>query len=141
MLAADRLPDGFADLGDLYELEGRRRFRFSLDYQRLSAGAEDAMTLLGNEGTAAELDAFRFRASSSQRIAVGGRTGVAADIGPGGVGPWVVTWVVEDDLTLRLFSFALEPDALQRVAESVDVVAGDDWLELIAEHDPPSCGR
>lgn len=138
-IVADALPDGFADFGDVYELEGQPRFRFSLDYQRRDTGAEDVLTLLGSEGDAVALEAFRFRASTSNRVTVGDRPGVTADIGPGGQGPWVVTWLAEDDLILRLFSFELEPDRLVPVAEAVVATSGADWTDLLAAHDPPTC--
>lgn len=137
-----RLPDGFVDLGDLYQLEGRPQFRFSLDHQRRGADdlPTDQMTLLGSQGDAASMEAFRFRASESSRVNVGGRLGVGADIGAEGEGPWVVSWLQEDDLILRLFSFELQPEQLLPLAESVRRVDGGEWSTLQDDFGDQICG-
>ena len=62
------IPADTVDLGDLYELEARPQFRFSLDYQRRGEDGSllDQVTLLGAAGDEASMNAFRFRAEHSQ---------------------------------------------------------------------------
>lgn len=138
---AGALPAGFVALGDLYQLEGRARFRFAVDYQRRDeAGAiTDQVTLLGAEGDAASMEAFRFRAASSEVVDVNGSPGISADIGPEGTGPRVVSWLVGDDLILRIFSFRLSRTELLDLATQVRLVDGDEWQDLRAEFDPALC--
>jgi hypothetical protein len=130
----DALPGGFEDLGDVYTVESPEGFRFSVDYQRPEGDGvsiADQVTLLGSFGDEVAMEAFRFRAASSQRIDVNGRPGISADVSPDGKGPFLVTWLAQDNLVLRLFSFALEPEALVDVARSAELVTDDVWATLI----------
>lgn len=140
-ISPDALPDGFADLGDLYQLEGRAQFRFSLDHQATdAAGAiDDQLTLLGSTGDEASMEAFRFRVPESRRVDVAGAPGVTADLGVDGGGPWVVSWIPEDGLILRVFSFRIEPPELIDVAAGARRVAGDEWHALQDDFDPSRC--
>jgi hypothetical protein len=140
-LSTDAVPPGFVGLGDLYQLEGRAQFQFALDHQRPDAdgGLVDQITLLGSRGSREALEAFRFRAAVSEVIDVNGAYGVAADIGPDGTGPFVVSWMVDGDLILRMFSFAMRSAGLREVAASVERVEGDEWAELRSAFDPPQC--
>lgn len=135
------LPAGFVSLGDRYELESRTRFRFSLDYQlRDDAGAlEDQVTLLGAAGDAASMNAFRFGAATAVAVDVAGWPGVVADIGSTGDGPHVVSWLVDDELILRVFSFRLGPDRLVELARGAREVTGAEWAELVEAFDPATC--
>lgn len=140
----DALPPGFVGLGDLYQLEGQPQFRFSLDYQAGAAAdgsIDDQLTLLGTTGDAASMEAFRFRAGESGRIEVGGRPGVSADIGSSGEGPFVVSWLAEDGLILRVFSFVIPREELAVVAANVTRVAGEEWTDLRAEFELSGCER
>lgn len=143
-LPPEALPDGFVGLGDLYQLEGRPQFRFSLDHQAGAAddgSLEDQLTLLGTTGDAVSMEAFRFRASASERVSVGGAPGVAADIGSTGEGPFVVSWLADDGLILRVFSFVIAPPDLLPVAQSARRVDGAEWRDLLEEFEPGSCPR
>ncbi len=135
------LPAGSVDLGDVYQLEARPQFRFSLDYQRRSTdGAlQDQVTLLGAAGDAASMNAFRFRAASSTATEVNGYPGVVADIGIPEDPRHIVTWLVDDSLILRVFSLRLGPDELLEVARSATFVPEDEWGELRAAFDPATC--
>ncbi len=138
----DALPAGYRDLGDVYELEGRPRFRFSVDYQRRAEGGglDDQLTVLGAAGGLESMQAFRFRAAISEVVDVAGSPGVVADIGGSGEGPHVATWLVEGELIVRVFSFELDADALMALAETVVRVDGAEWDELRSSFDPPTCG-
>jgi hypothetical protein len=133
------LPEGFVDLGDLYELDGRAQFRFAIDYQNRSSSGEivDQVTLLGAAGDLVSMEAFRFRAAVSEVVDVSRARGVAATIGPGG--PSVVSWLAADELILRIFSFQIPPDELVELARSVRFVDGDEWDRLRDEFDPALC--
>lgn len=139
-ISLDALPPGYRDLGDVYELEGRPQFRFSVDYQRRAGGGlDDQLTVLGAVGDLASMQAFRFRAASSEIVDVSGSPGVAADIGDSGEGPHVVSWLVEDELILRVFSFELGSDELLDRARSVERVDGEAWDDLRSRFDPATC--
>ena len=135
------LPAGSVDLGDVYELEGRPQFRFSLDYQRrdTDGALQDQITLLGASGDAASMHAFRFRAASSATTEVNGRPGVIADIGVPDDPRHLVTWLVDDALILRVFSLRLGPEALLEVARSTEFVPQADWADLRDAYDPATC--
>ncbi len=137
------LPPGYVDLGDLYQLEGRPRFRFSVDYQRRSEDGdlEDQLTVLGAAGDHASMQAFRFRAATSATMDVDGSPGVVADIGATGEGPHVVSWLVGGELILRVFSFELPPDDLVTQARAVERVAADEWDELRSRFGQAICER
>ena len=95
--------------------------------------------MLGSLGDQASMEAFRFRAASSRRIEVNAHPGVVADIGTTGEGPNVVTWLVGDDLVLRVFSQGLSPETLIEVARSAEIVVGGSWQALRDEFDPGTC--
>ena len=136
------LPEGYGDLGDVYQLEGQPQFLFSLDHQLrdVEGGAlEDQLTLLGAAGDVASMEAFRFRALSSERIVVGASDGVAANIGVDETGPFVVSWMADDNLILRLFSFDLDEQRLAALAESARRVDGEAWDDIRARYDPAVC--
>ncbi len=134
------IPDGFEELGDLYQLEGRAQFRFALDHQLADDdGLADQVTLLGSQGDRASLEAFRFRAARSEVIDVNGAFGIAADIGPDDQGPFVVSWLAEDDLILRIFSFIIPTAELEAVAASVERVDGPAWDFLRTDFDVARC--
>lgn len=136
------LPEGYGDLGDVYQLEGQPQFLFSLDHQlrNVEDGAlEDQLTLLGAAGDVASMEAFRFRALSSERIAVGSAAAVAANIGSDDTGPFVVSWMAEEDLILRVFSFDLDEQRLAAIAESARRVNGETWDDIRARYDPAVC--
>lgn len=136
------LPDGTIDLGDVYASEGRATFRFSLDYELADADrVSDQLTLLGTTGDRTAMEAFRFRAGFSERRTINGADGVVADIGSDGDGPWVVTWMADDGLILRLFSFVRGIDELAGIAESVAPAGTDQWADIADRFDPPVCGR
>ena len=135
------LPEGFGSLGDVYELERRTDFLFGLDYrpEEIDGRVDDQLTVLGSTGDLAAMEAFRFRAATSERIEVQGHPGVAADVGEAGRGPFVVTWLAEDDLVLRLFSFDLGTDRLRAIAETVEPL-GETEVEKLATGVPnPPC--
>jgi hypothetical protein len=143
-LAPEALPDGFVELGDVFQLEGQPRFLFSIDHQRATEsgdGLVDQLTLLGSDGDRASMEAFRFRALTSSRVTVGDAPGVVADLGPTGDGPWVVTWTPTDGVILSIFSFALQPDALMEVAQSVRRVEGEQWQAMRSQTDLLGCVR
>ena len=135
------LPVELVDLGDLYLLEGRPQFRFSVDYQDRADDGDlsDQLTILGVEGDMASLEAFRFRAAESRRVDIDGGVGVVADIGVDGDGPWVLSWMPEEDLILRMFSFRLDPDELLALEASVTKVGNEAWTGLVDELDPGVC--
>ena len=85
------------------------------------------------------MEAFRFRAARSERIDVQGRPGVAADVGRDGNGPYVVTWLADDDVVLRLFSFDLGTDRLRDVAETVRPLDDDELEQLEGSVPNPPC--
>ena len=94
-IAPDALPPGMVDLGDIYQLETRAQFLFSVDYQLRpeDSTVRDQMTLLGSLGDRSAMEAFRFRAASSRRIEVNGMPGVVADIGTTGrARTWSLGW-------------------------------------------------
>lgn len=138
---AGALPDGTVDLGDLYELEARPQFRFSLDYQRRDAGGalEDQVTLLGAAGDEASMNAFRFRAASSTPLEINGHPGVVADIGVPGDSRNIVTWLVDGELILRVFSLTLPQEELLEIARTTVAVDEADWADLRAAFDPATC--
>jgi len=140
-LAPEVLPPGFVDLGDLYQLEGRAQFRFSLDHQAVdeTGALADQLTLLGSTGDAASMEAFRFRVPTSNRIDVGGVSGVTADLGVDGGGPWVVSWMPHEGLVLRVFSFRISPPELTAIAAAARRVEGSEWADLQDEFDPSVC--
>ena len=81
IFAADELPSGFVALGDVYAREGQARFRFAVEFQLPAVDVElveDNLTLLGSEGDAEAMEAFRFRAARSSRIQVNGRPALSA---------------------------------------------------------------
>lgn len=138
------LPDGFADLGDVYTVESPEGFLFSIDYQLPNADGvsiDDQMTLLGSEGDAVAMEAFRFRAASSERVEVDGRPGIAADVSVDGTGPFLVTWLAEDNLVVRLFSFEQRPDDLAVIAQSAELLTDDAWAELVDAEPADGCLR
>jgi len=129
-------PEGFIDLGDLFELEGRTSFLFSIFYE-LEGGDgsdDDNLTLLGVGGDEASMEAFRFRALSSEAVSVAGDPGVGADMGSGDGGPIVVSWLLEEGVVLRLFSFSIAPGELIDQAQKVRRVEGDEWQALAERH-------
>ncbi|MFV2038688.1 MAG: hypothetical protein ACC660_00425 [Acidimicrobiales bacterium] len=141
-LAPEGLPPGFVDLGDVEQLEGSAQFLFSLDYQLRTGGDGellDQLTLLGSAGDATLAEAFRFRAAVSERVDVNGFPGVVADVGSSGAGPYVVSWLVNDALLVRLFSRSIQPDDLLTVARGVRRIDGSEWDELRGDFDPGNC--
>lgn len=138
---ASALPANFGRLGDLYELEGRAQFRFALDYQRRADddALVDQVTLLGSAGSFEAMQAFRFRASTSAVVDVGGYPGVSADIGPEGQSRNVVSWIIDDQLILRIFSLAIPRDQLLELARESVRVDGEVWSALKAEFELAQC--
>ena len=135
------LPAGSVDLGDLYQLEARPQFRFSLDYQLRGDDdvLQDQVTLLGAAGDEPSMNAFRFRAAESTPIDVNGSPGVVADVGVPGDSRNVVTWLVDGELILRVFSLTLSQDTLLEIARSAVFVDEGDWADLRDEFDPATC--
>ena len=135
------LPADTVDLGDLYELEARPQFRFSLGYQRRDDDGSllDQVTLLGAAGDEASMNAFRFRAADSTPVEINGSPGVVADIGVPGDSRNIATWLVDGELILRVFSLTLGQDELVEIARSAVFVDEDDWAELRDAFDPATC--
>ena len=135
------LPAGTIDLGDLYELEARPQFRFSLDYQRRGDDGTllDQVTLLGAAGDEASMNAFRFRAADSSPVEINGSPGVVADIGVPGDSRNIATWLVDGELILRVFSLTLGQDDLVEIARSAVFVDEGDWADLREAFDPATC--
>ncbi|MEM7287285.1 MAG: hypothetical protein AAF480_13110 [Actinomycetota bacterium] len=135
------LPEGAVDLGDLYVLEARPQFRFSLDYQLRSDDGvlRDQVTLLGAAGDEASMNAFRFRAADSTPVEINGSPGVVADVGVPGDSRNIATWLVDGELILRVFSLTLGQDQLVEIARSAVFVGEDEWADLRAAFDPATC--
>lgn len=135
------LPADAVDLGDLYELEARPQFRFSLDYQRRGedGALQDQVTLLGAAGDEASMNAFRFRAADSTPVEINGSPGVVADIGVPGDSRNIATWLVDGELILRVFSLTLGQDELVEIARTAVLVDEDEWAGLRDEFDPATC--
>ena len=141
VFAADELPAGFVGLGDVYAREGQARFRFAVEFQLPAEDAElvdDNLTLLGSDGDAEAMEAFRFRAARSSRIEVNGRPGVVAEVGQDGT-PRVVAWLAEDGLILRLFSFQRSGEELATLAAAATPVTGTAWSEMVDADPDPDC--
>jgi hypothetical protein len=134
------LPSGYVELGDVYQLEGQPQFLFALDYRPPeSAADQDQMTLLGASGGFASMEAFRFRAVTSERVEVNGQPGVAANIGTAEQPRQLVSWMADDGLILRVFSLEQSPDAVLAAANSAARVDGDEWDVLKDEFDLQNC--
>jgi hypothetical protein len=135
------LPPGFDWLGDLYEVEGRAELRFALDYQRRADDGSlvDQITVLGSAGSFEAMQAFRFRASASEVVDVGGFPGVSADIGGDGQIRNVVSWIVNDEPILRIFSLVVPRDELLELALASVRVDGEAWEDLKREFGLARC--
>jgi hypothetical protein len=143
-LSDSGLPNGFVSLGDLYQLDADAEFLFTLDYRVRNgsgSGFEDQITLLGTSGDESLLNAFRFRAGLSEVRKINGWPGVVAEVGSDGQGPQVVSWLVDGEVLLRVFSTVLSLEALSSVAQSVRRVGGGEWVELRDTFDPTTCQR
>ena len=68
-----------------------------------------------------------------------GSPGVVAEVGRDDQGPQVVSWLVDGEIILRVFSFRLSVDELFAVAQSVRHVDGEEWADLRANFDPGTC--
>lgn len=140
-IAPEALPVEPVDLGDLYLLEGRPQFRFSVDYQLRGddGDLDDQLTLFGVAGDSASLEALRFRAAESRRVEIEGSIGIVADVGVDGDGPWLLRWMPEEGIILQMLSFRLGPDELVALEASVTKVGNEAWTGLVDELDPGVC--
>lgn len=134
-LGTDGVPEGFVELGEVYGLEADEEFRFSLDYGAPDAGGDpsELLILIGRTGTAESMNAVRFRATRSRPIdlAVGDPAVFAETDLETGLVSRQVDWITPDGLVLRLFSLALTEAELIAAAESVELIDGGDWRDLV----------